>query len=437
MNKKILIFIVAGILIAGLGVGSYFFLVPRCPESCDDGNPCTQDFCSPETNYQCEHSLIVGTTEGCQGLVETCKQYQCVESECQIVALADCCGNGKCEAGEDFETCSQDCERCDDGNPCTQDIYSYKTGKCSYIKIDGKQPGCSAKITCGSQTCKAGVCQIEYISNCCGNKICEAGETYETCSADCPSCDDKNECTIDEYDYHKHKCVNTPILDVICCGNGVCETGEDYENCAKDCPNCDDNNKCTKDSYDYHKQKCINEIIIPCCGNGICDEDTEEYSNCPTDCPNCDDNNELTEDSFNYTTQKCEHITPPSITVTSPSGGEKWIIGNTYEISWSCKNISENRLSFRYFVNIHLLQNDSFYGKFRTIAIGGMSGYAYHAISEGCVFNGTNSYSWLAGDIIGGAGPGDNFQVKIELETLEGALIVSDISEGYFTFIEP
>ena len=439
-NKKIkiLITLIIVIIIISGGVWYWYSQIPRCPESCDDGNPCTQDFCSPETNYQCEHSPIVGPTKGCKDLVETCKQYQCVEEECQIVVLADCCGNGKCEAGEDWEICPQDCELCDDGNPCTQDIYSYKTGKCSYIKLNGKQPGCSAKITCGSYICQAGICQIEYKSDCCGNKICEMSETYETCSTDCPNCDDNNQCTKDHYDYHQHKCVNTPILDVICCGNSVCETGETYKNCAKDCPNCDDSNECTKDSYDYYEQKCVNEIIVPCCGNGICDEDAEAYSNCPTDCPNCDDNNELTEDSFNYETQKCEHVTPPSVTVILPSGGEVWdIYGKTYEISWSCKNISENKLSFRYFVNIHLLQNGTLYGEISKIAIGGMSGYVYHTIGDGCVWRGTQTYSWNPGNMKGGAGPGDNFQIKVELETLEGEIIVSDISEGYFSIIEP
>lgn len=324
MSKKILIFIGVGILIAGLGVGGYFFLIPRCPESCDDGNPCTKDFCSPETDYQCEHSPIVGATEGCQELVETCRQYQCLESECQVVTLADCCGNEKCEAEENWESCPQDCERCDDGNPCTEDIYSYETGKCSYIKLTGLQPGCSAKVTCGSYTCKAGICQIIYKSNCCGNKVCEVEESYETCPVDCPNCDDKNECTIDEYDYHLQKCVNTSILDVICCGNTVCETGETYENCPKDCPNCDDDNECTKDSYDYHTQKCINEIIIPCCGNGICDEGVEEYSSCPIDCPNCDDDNRLTADSFNYETQECEHVVTHYFIDDFEEGVQNW-----------------------------------------------------------------------------------------------------------------
>ncbi len=169
---------------------------------------------------------------------------------------------------------------------------------------------CLAK-NCFTVECKDNNCIYSLISNCCGNDKCEPGETYENCFDDCPNCDDKNDCTSDEYDHHEQKCVNTIIPNVICCGNKICETGETYSNCARDCPNCDDGNECTKDSYDYYEQKCINEPIIPCCGNDICDKGVEEYSNCLADCPNCDDNNKLTTDSFNYVTQKCENIVIP------------------------------------------------------------------------------------------------------------------------------
>ena len=222
MDKKILIFIGVGIIVLVFGAGGYLLFMPKCPEFCDDVNPCTQDSCSKETNY-----------------------------------------------------------------------------KCSFAPIP----------------------------NCCGNKICETGETYETCSVDCPNCGDDNKCTKDSYDYHEQKCLNAPILTTVCCGNTVCETGETYQNCSRDCPNCDDNNKCTKDSYDYHQQKCLNGIIVPCCGNGICDKEVETYSICSTDCPKCDDNNKLTADSFDYTTQKCKYVVTHYFIGDFESGTQNWDFG--------------------------------------------------------------------------------------------------------------
>jgi len=226
MNKKILIFIFIGIIIAGLGVGGYLFLRPQCPASCDDGNPCTNEACSKDTGYKCK-----------------------------------------------------------------------TTG----------------------------------IPDCCGNKTCEPLENYEVCPADCPNCDDNNKCTNDSFDYYKQKCANFPLLDIACCGNTACELGETYQSCARDCPSCDDDNKCTKDRYDYHKQQCANDIIIPCCGNKICDKGVEKYSNCPADCPNCDDNNKLTTDSFNYTTQKCENALTHYFFDDFEAGTEGWVFYNAVD----------------------------------------------------------------------------------------------------------
>lgn len=162
--------------------------------------------------------------------------------------------------------------------------------------------------TCFTAKCKENACEYSMIANCCGNDVCEAGEVYPDCAADCPNCDDRNECTVDEYDYNKQECVNTPVLDVVCCGNGLCELGEDYESCTRDCPNCDDANDCTEDSFDYHEQECVNEPIPDCCGNGLCEGGVETFSDCAADCPDCDDSNRMTGDSFNYDTQKCEYV---------------------------------------------------------------------------------------------------------------------------------
>ena len=43
---------------------------PECPV-CDDGNPCTEDYCSANTNFTCVNDMIV-----------------------------PCCGNNICELGE-------------------------------------------------------------------------------------------------------------------------------------------------------------------------------------------------------------------------------------------------------------------------------------------------------------------------------------------------
>lgn len=151
------------------------------------------------------------------------------------------------------------CPDCEDNNPCTTDSCGSETDhKCKTLPLNGPQPGCSAEMSCGTKTCKDGVCDGNYKDDCCGNK--------------------------------------------------KCETGEAYDNCAEDCPSCDDETECTKDRYDYHLQKCVNDIIKPCCGNGVCDKGAETNIDCGKDCPSCDDSNESTKDSFNYDTQKCENI---------------------------------------------------------------------------------------------------------------------------------
>ncbi len=58
----------------------------KCPSSCDDANSCTVDSCSASTNYFCEHTVKEGVS---------------------------CCGNNKCDTGEDKCSCQQDCGYCE------------------------------------------------------------------------------------------------------------------------------------------------------------------------------------------------------------------------------------------------------------------------------------------------------------------------------------
>lgn len=80
-------------------------ITPECPKSCNDNNPCTNDFCSSQTGYKCMNVLKL-----------------------------NCKGNGVCEYGEYG---SSDCPNCDDGNKCTADSYDVNTKKCLNIEMIG------------------------------------------------------------------------------------------------------------------------------------------------------------------------------------------------------------------------------------------------------------------------------------------------------------
>lgn len=124
----------------------------------------------------------------------TCPQdYKCVENRfvggwcikdigCSANKTA-VCGNGKCEVGETYLTCS-DC-------PKPLNYYNGTTA--------ASKPFC-------------------------GNGKCDPGESYVTCS-DCPK-------PVSYYYYTVR-----PGRSI--CGNKICETGrggENYRNCPKDCP---------------------------------------------------------------------------------------------------------------------------------------------------------------------------------------------------------
>ena len=76
------------------------------------------------------------------------------------------------------------------------------------------------------------------------------------------------------------------LLVVACETQVVEETPEEVieEEPTDLCPDCDDNNPCTEDlcneGTDY---ECAYRVIIPCCGNGECEEN-EDSESCPGDC---------------------------------------------------------------------------------------------------------------------------------------------------------
>lgn len=83
-------------------------------------------------------------------------------------------------------------------------------------------------------------------------------------------CEVKEDCadrTCFTKDCINYNCSYSQIIS--CCGNEICEIGESYENCT-DCPNCDDNNTFTEDSFNYTTQECENiDLVVRVGENGI------------------------------------------------------------------------------------------------------------------------------------------------------------------------
>ncbi|MEM7815595.1 MAG: lamin tail domain-containing protein [Candidatus Aenigmatarchaeota archaeon] len=156
----------------------------KCPQTCSDSNPCTRDFCSKDTNYECSHEKII-----------------------------PCCGNNECEEEEDYKNCPNDCQK----PPCT-----LKCDRCEILDTDS--------CICLPNGCVSG-------DGCCPDKCSHSSDS------DCPNmdkcehdseCDDNNQCTSDICAGTPKECTHLNIIE--CLNNDSCCP----ENCTylddSDCP---------------------------------------------------------------------------------------------------------------------------------------------------------------------------------------------------------
>ncbi len=88
---------------------------------------------------------------------KTCFSKDCIDYNCSYSQIIPCCGNDKCEIGENYKNCVDDCPNCDDNYKCTEDSFDYNQHECLNKKI----------------------------TPCCDNGKCEPGETYKECADDC------------------------------------------------------------------------------------------------------------------------------------------------------------------------------------------------------------------------------------------------------------
>ena len=115
--------------------------------------------------------------------------------------------------------------------------------------------------------------------------------------------------------------------------------------------------------------------------------------------------------SWSKTTELRVEVIVPSITVTSPNGGERWVIGNTYEITWTAVGISKVTLRINYG--------------------GGYLGLGATIPSTG-VDAALGKFSWQIPSNLPYA-PGDNLKIKI---TVDSDSTRYDESDGYFSIVE-
>ena len=307
--------------------------------SCDDGNPCSKDdkctaegTCGGVATCACQVDADCKQDNLCLG-APTCQKGLCVNDPAKAVVcsgptgssclLHHCepktgvCGLDPVEDGkgcDDANACSSvstceagKCEglfdiKCDDKNPCTDDVCSAQTG-CTFSANDAE---CSDGNACTTgDGCSKGAC-TGAAKNCDDNVAC----TLDACDAKAGSCtntatnskcDDGNPCTADACDA-KAGCKATANDSASCedgdpCTTNKCTAGK----CAatlvcqcKDDGGCNDNNPCTADKCDAGKcsntgaaqdgKTCDTGDKCQVAGSGLCAAGVCKSGNKPITC---------------------------------------------------------------------------------------------------------------------------------------------------------
>ena len=268
------------------------------PLDCDDEDPCTNDYCTPEIG--CSNIYIPACDEGLCDAVECEDLGSCVENTCNP-------SNGQCEQ-EDVD--------CDDLNPCTVDTCNPDAAEGDDACVHTIDPdctpctenaGCDDGDLCTVDQCdlEAAVCDFSVPvvcedDNTCSEDTCLPDEgCVHTAIKPCPDlacefdfeCNNESACTVDTCEIEAGAatgdCVHTPIEcdDGDPCHVGACDPNAGIAGaCVFEDIDCDDGNLCTLDS----------------CGDG-------PDGGCAYETNPCEDGDPCTSDSCDALTQECEH----------------------------------------------------------------------------------------------------------------------------------
>jgi len=322
--------------------------------SCDDGNPCTEDRCNPAFGV-CSHPPVAGDCDDGDACTtgDHCEGGACVFSALVEVDDGDPCTQDGCTPTSGPWHAPLDGPVCDDGNPCTTGERCYG-GLCG----GGAALDCDDQNPCTDDTCRTNVpggcvytpnrAECEDGDACtlgdrCADRVCVPGAAKD--------CDDDNPCTADRCDSETGACVEEALADgtdcdegdrcdgVWECGDGVCveavapvrcpeptapclavrcvgETGACVEEPADEGLVCDDGDPCNGVSH-CAEGACLQDVEPVVCAQ---DEDpcTESYCNALGACAersvdgcchadaDCEDGDPCTDDVC--VADRCDHF---------------------------------------------------------------------------------------------------------------------------------
>ena len=322
----------------GMGCGS--------DENCDDGDPCTYDYCQPDGNCYYEPNPDCGDgigaccmdgacmetlPEDCDAILgefhgpgslcheidcgqsgcaadgdcgsDDCNIGACVEGVCEYSAVADgttCDDYNACTTG-DFcmgGGCMGDMELdCDDGDDCTADFCEPEMG-CVYHALAGcgqcsDDAQCDDTNPCTADFCDptSGLCAHDGAAfdgaTCDTGNLCVAGaicQAGDCVGADVDCSDGVEDPCLETWCEPATGCVAMP-LDGNACDDGDACTFEDYcveGACVGFDMGCDDGKGCTADSCDPTTGECVHEED-PDCADADQDGVPDESDICPAD----------------------------------------------------------------------------------------------------------------------------------------------------------
>lgn len=227
-----------------------------CPDTCDDGNACTNDACTVGQNGN-----------GCQYKTATCDDGNfCTDNQCNPSSgcfytnksANYCSDNDLCT--DDICVPSLGCQNppkdCNDGNPCSIDTCNPSNGQCQHNVQTGCV--CATKVCPFINNCTQSYCDVTTGECTTAPVVCDDGNICTTdvclpasgCSYSPRNCSDNNACTVDTCDRNvEGGCVRTPYNvsfydDSNACTNDTCDPIKGIQHTRISCV---DGNACTED----------------------------------------------------------------------------------------------------------------------------------------------------------------------------------------------